>query len=178
MYFVSPEREWLGPERCGDRRIDRQLGSPSMSDSRDRRNVGQAQDRVGRGFDVDDFRVRPHGRRHSVEIGRIDRRDGNPVLGQNVVRQFGNAGIADARQDQMIPAAETVQEQSADRRHTAGEAQSRLPTLERRKPCLQEIQSRVAPPGIKVGRGLVEVIGRKAHGIRVREEACGQHRRG
>ena len=69
---VRAQRERRLQVGRGEGVVDDQRGSCSR-DVRERRDVGDAEQRVGRRLAPEDLGVRPHRRAHGVDVGRVDR---------------------------------------------------------------------------------------------------------
>ena len=77
-----------------------------MGNPRYCRKIGEPTDWVHRRFGMDQFRVRPHGRRQVSGIRGIDEAHLDPHPGQRIPRQFSNPGVGDIRHDAMISSRE------------------------------------------------------------------------
>jgi hypothetical protein len=158
-HVVGAERQRLGTEWSGNGRIDREFGPSCTDNLGDGGNVGQAQDGIGRCLNVNELGVRPHRCGYGLRLRGIDWSDSDAVLGQDIMGEFRHTCIANIRHNQVISAGQPVKEQGADRRHAAGEAERRLATLECREAGFQQRKGRIAPAGVEVWCGLIEVVG-------------------
>ena len=132
-----------------------------MRQLRDRGDVGEPQDWIAWRLDMDEPRLRPQRRFDGGDVRRVDRRGLNAELGQNVMSEFGDAGVADVRQHQMIAGFKLGKPQSSRRGHAAGEDDRRFAALQSGEPLFEQVVGRVVPARVDERRRAVERVGGK-----------------
>ena len=86
--------------------VDDGLRAAPPGNGADRSNIDQAHIRIGRGFEIDDFRLVRHGRFERDGIGQIDmaNRDAKPA--ETVLEEREGAAIKRLVRDQLIAGAQ------------------------------------------------------------------------
>ena len=72
-HHVTTQRQWLLKHRAGKGVVSNGTRAVFMGNRRDGRNINTLQQRVGRCFDPDDFRLRGHGLAHVVQVRHVDK---------------------------------------------------------------------------------------------------------
>jgi len=163
----------------GEGAVARKQRACLMGERRDGGKVGQAGDRIDRSFGMHKFCIGAQRIGEVLWIRKVDQRDLNAEPGQGFAREFGDAGIRDIGDHDVIACGEEGKEDGRGRRHAGSRGKAGIGPVKGGYFALEHIDSGIGPARVEEGAFGAKVMSGKACG-RVDAEGGGhmQGRRG